>query len=481
MADVGLEGRGKAGVFGSSINPLSLYLQYAGQRQRNRAAMEQQQRAERDKAMDYLDKFSPSSKFDIFNRDVNDQATGVREWFIQQKQAGRSDYEIMPQLKQKQGQILAYAQEADGWKKVIDELEAKFNNDPIRYKVDGPDTPKSLLRNIYLNADGSKKEDINEIREGFNNANSLLYDPRVLNKEGVVKTFVEKLPEQSRVLLSKSYSAMGYSPDEIETMVKSGLTYEMEKDPATGQMRPALDDDLLPKVVVDEKLYRMAKADPYMNSLMTAASSNKEEQMDWLRKNVRGQGDKVSVNRQVISGKNIKDQQRYKHFGGFGYRTPLEDLQSRDEMLNQISLGGTTGATLLGYFDDPASDIKASYSNVNADKKKGQFVKLDYTTSAIDMPEVSDEEYNAMSYAERKRYDDNMKNRKIVKSNYYDITTQDGRDKLKIALSTEMDRINKKTAIGEEYANFIRERRESKSKGNKTEATGKYNFDNAGQ
>ena len=158
---VGRAARGKAGVFGSSINPLSLYLQYSGQRERNKAAAAAQQRAERDKAMDYLDKFSPNSKFDIFNRDVNEQATGVREWYIQQKQAGRSDYEINPQLKQKQGQILAYAQEADGWKKTIDELETKVNNDPIRYKVDGPDTLKSQLRNIYLNADGSKKEDIN--------------------------------------------------------------------------------------------------------------------------------------------------------------------------------------------------------------------------------------------------------------------------------------------------------------------------------
>lgn len=481
---VGRAARGKAGVFGSSINPLSLYLQYSGQRERNKAAVAAQQRAERDKAMDYLDKFSPNSKFDIFNRDVNEQATGVREWYIQQKQAGISDYEIYPQLKQKQGQILAYAQEADGWKKTIDELETKVNNDPIRYKVDGPDTLKSLLRNIYLNADGSKKEDINEIREGFNNANSLLHDPRVLNKEGVIKSWTEKLPEQSRVLLTNAYSAMGYSQDQIENIVKSGLTYEMEQDPQTKEMRPKLDDDLMPKVVIDEKTYRLAKADIDMLSLMTAASSTKNGQMEWLKQNVRGAGDKLSQDRQVISGKKLGDDQRYS-FGGYGFKTPIADLQDRDKMLTQISLGGPTGGTLLGYFDDPMSEIKASYSDVakvDGKTKKGQFVKVDYTTSAINLPEVSDEDYNKMSFAERKRYDESMKNRKVVKSNYYDITTQDGRDKLKVALSAEMDRMNKTKAIAEDYPRFIEASRTAKNRAKAPTKKGdRPNFDNAGQ
>ena len=188
---IGGEVKGLAGVFGTSINPLSTYMSYSAQRQRNRAALEAQQRAERDKAMDYLDKFNPSSKFEIFNRDVNDQAKGVRQWYIQQKELGRGDLEIMPELKHKQGQVLSYAEEADGWKKIIDDLETKVNNDPIRYKVEGPDTLKSLLRNIYLNADGSKKQDINEIREGFNNADRLLYDPRVINEDGAIKLWIK--------------------------------------------------------------------------------------------------------------------------------------------------------------------------------------------------------------------------------------------------------------------------------------------------
>ncbi len=473
---VGGEARGLAGVFGSSINPLATYMSYATQRQRNKAAMAAQQKADRDKTMDYMDKFNPQSKFSELNYKINEAAQqNVRSWMVGEMDRGRQLSQIMPEAQFRKGQITSLVGESDAWKATLDGLQEQIDKDPIRYKTDGPESAKSLLRDIYMNTDGTVK-DFDEIRAGIQDSDKLLYDPRALNTGGVVKSFVEKLPEQSRTLLSNRYSAMGYSPDEVETLSKSKLKYELDKN---GQ--PLLDDDNLPKVIIDDHVYQMAKADPWMNSLMTAASPNRAGQIQWLKDNVRGQGDAVNVNRQVISGKNIKDQQRFKHFGGYGYRTPIEDLNNRDEMLNQISLGGTTGSTLLGYFDDPASDIKAQYSNVNADKKKGQFVKIDYTTSAIDMPTVSDEEYNNFTAAERRRYDDNLKNRKVVKSNYYDITTEDGRDKLKVALSTEMDRINKKTAIGEEYANFIREKRESKSKGKKGASTGKYNFDNAGQ
>lgn len=362
----GGEARGKAGVFGSSINPLSVYMQYSAQRQRNRAALEAQQRAERDKAMDYLDKFNPSSKFEIFNRDVNDQAKGVREWYIQQKELGRGDLELMPELKHKQGQVLSYAEEADGWKKIIDDLETKVNNDPIRYKVEGPDTLKSLLRNIYLNADGSKKQDINEIREGFNNADRLLYDPRVINEDGAIKLWTEKLPEQSRVLLTKAYSAMGYSPDQIENIVKSGLTYEMEPDPQTGEMRPALDDDLMPKVVVDEKLYRLAKADPWVNSLMMSAAKDKEGQMAWLKKKVKGQGDKVSVERQVISGKKLDTDNDPRNMAfGINFGFDVSRIESRRDWLEKATSGNR--ADLLKGIGNITKDIKANYS---PDKKK---------------------------------------------------------------------------------------------------------------
>ena len=416
---VGGEARGLAGVFGTSLNPLSVYMSYASQRQRNKAAMAAQQKADRDKTMDYLDKFNPSSKFKELNYKINDVAQRVvRDPVMQGLEQGQSLSQMQAKIQFNKGQVEGLVGESDQWKATLDAIQEDFDADPIRYNQNA----KSALRDIYLNDDGTVKE-FDQIRAGIQNADGLKFDPRVLNQEGVVKKFTEDLPQQSKVLLHKVYTDMNYTPDQVETMVKSGLQYEMRLNPKTGIQEPVLDDNLMPKVVIDEKVYALAKADPYMNSLMNAASKDKAGQMKWLQENVRGAGDKVNIDRQVVSGKSIKDP-RYKHFGGYGYKTPIEDLQQRDDILEQISLGGTTGEANLGYFNDPMSDVKASYSSVDDKKKKGQFVKVDYVSNAgQEVPPVDPN----MSYAEQLARKELLQSRKVIKSNYYDITTQDGK------------------------------------------------------
>ncbi len=363
---VGGEARGLAGVFGTSINPLSVYMTYAAQRQRNKAALAAQQKAERDKAMDYLDQYNPKSKFNEINYRTADYVqTRLRDPYVAGLEAGLPTITLKNQANKVKGEIDAYIEETNGWKTKLDELETAVKSDPIRYKMKPGEGALTAIRDIYKNPDGTLKSD-EEIRNGIANADNLLFDPSVLDTEGVVKTFTEKLPEQSRILLSKAYSAMGYSPDQIENIVKSGLTYEMETDPKTGELRPALDDDMLPKVVVDEKLYRVAKADPYMNSLMSAASDNKEGQMQWLKENVRGQGDKIVRDRQVISGKKIEqeDDPRNQAFG-MGFGVPVANIEARRDWLEKATSGNRPD--LLKAVGNLTKDIRADYST---DKKK---------------------------------------------------------------------------------------------------------------
>lgn len=380
---VGGEARGKAGVFGSSINPLSVYMQYSAQRQRNRAVMEQQQRAERDKAMDYLDKFSPTSKFNELNYRVADRVQkNVRDWYTGNVEAGNSGLRLKNELQNRQAQELAYVEETNAWKEKIDGLEKDIKADPIRYNPEAI----SAVRDIYKNTDGTLKED-DDIREALLNADGLKYDPRVLNKEGVVKAWTEKLPEQSRVLLTNAYSAMGYSPDQIENIVKSGLTYEMEQDPQTGEMRPKLDDDLMPKVVVDEKLYRLAKADPYMNSLMTDAAKDKQGQMEWLKQNVRGTGDKVTQDRQVISGKKLDTDNDPKNIAfGINFGFDVNRIESRRDWLEKATSGNRPD--LLKGIGNITKDIKATYADGKTEENKGKKVILVEFPSGLEDPNL---------------------------------------------------------------------------------------------
>lgn len=453
----GGEARGKAGVFGSSINPLSVYMQYSAQRQRNRAAMEQQQRAERDKAMDYLDKFSPTSKFNELNYRVADRVQkNVRDWYTGNVEAGNSGLRLKNELQNRQAQELAYVEETNAWKEKIDGLEKEIKADPIRYNPEAI----SAVRDIYKNTDGTLKED-DDIREALLNADGLKYDPRVLNKEGVVKAWTEKLPEQSRVLLTSAYSAMGYSPDQIENIVKSGLTYEMEQDPQTGEMRPKLDEnDFMPKVVVDEKLYRLAKADPYMNSLMTDAAKDKQGQMEWLKQNVRGAGDKVSVDRQVISGKKRGDDQRYYIFGkgGYGYRFPEADLKDRDDILDRAVLG--QGDDVLSYFGQATKDVKASYGK----DKEGKFIQVSYPSTNPEFEAKPQEEVDKMSEVEQSAYYASRYATKQIKTSKYYINNADQQRAAKIALSQRMDEIDKKRSLGEDYIRYVDDKRKSRKK-----------------
>lgn len=382
---IGGEAKGLAGVFGTSINPLSTYMSYSAQRQRNRVALEAQQRAERDKAMDYLDKFNPTSKFNELNYRVADRVkANVRDWYVGNVQAGNSGTLLKNELQNRQAQELAYVEETNAWKEQIDGLEKEIKADPIRYKT-GENSALSAVRDIYKNPDGTLRSD-DEIRQSLLNVDALKFDPRILNTEGVVKSFVEKLPEQNKVLLSKAYSAMGYSPDEIETMVKSGLTYEMEKNPATGQMQVAFNDDLTPKVVVDDKLYRMAKADPYMNSLMMDASANKEGQMDWLRKNVRGQGDKVSIDRQVISGKKMDTENDPKNSAfGINFGFDVSRIESRRDWVDKVT-GGNRPDLLKG-IGNITKDIIATYS-IGTGVNEGKKVILVEFPSGLEDPSI---------------------------------------------------------------------------------------------
>jgi hypothetical protein len=354
---VGGEARGLAGVFGTSINPLSVYMQYASQRQRNKAAMAAQQKAERDKTMDYLDKFNPSSKFSELNYKINETAQRVvRDPLMRGLEQGQTLSQMQPSLQFNKGQVLGLVGESDQWKATLDGIQEEIDDDPIRYNQNA----KSALRDIYLNDDGTVKE-FDQIRAGIQNADSLKFDPRVLNVEGVVRAFTEKAPEQSRILLSKAYSDMGYGPDEVETMSKSGLTYELGPDG-----RPLLNDDMTPKVVVDENLYRLAKADPWMNSLMNAASQDKAGQMKWLKQNVTGAGDKILVDRQVIQGRKQEPDQDPRNFAwGIGFGVPVANLEARRDWLEKATSGNRPD--LLKAVGNLTKDIKADYSS---DKKK---------------------------------------------------------------------------------------------------------------
>jgi len=152
---IGGEAKGLAGVFGTGLNPLSTYMTYASQRQRNKAAMAAQQKLERDKTMDYLDKFNPTSKFKELNYKINETAQRVvRDPVMQGLEQGQSLSQMQAKIQFNKGQVEGLVGESDQWKATIDKIQEEFDKDPIRYNQNA----KSALRDIYLNDDGTVKD-----------------------------------------------------------------------------------------------------------------------------------------------------------------------------------------------------------------------------------------------------------------------------------------------------------------------------------
>jgi len=75
---VGGEARGLAGVFGSGLNPLSTYMTYAAQRQRNKAALEQQYKQSRDKFLEDQNKWNPKGAWEDMYEPVSQAMTSGR-------------------------------------------------------------------------------------------------------------------------------------------------------------------------------------------------------------------------------------------------------------------------------------------------------------------------------------------------------------------------------------------------------------------
>jgi hypothetical protein len=75
----GAASRGKAGVFGSSINPLQLFLQQGANRERHKQLQAERQRKDRDLFISDIEKHSPAKVRDPFFEEIQGRAQQIRD------------------------------------------------------------------------------------------------------------------------------------------------------------------------------------------------------------------------------------------------------------------------------------------------------------------------------------------------------------------------------------------------------------------
>lgn len=279
---VGRAAKGKAGVFGSSINPLAVYMQYAGQRQRNKAALEQQYKASRDKYLEDQNKWNPKGAWEDMYEPVSQLVTSGRNRTIDliERNGGVVDSRIKKDANEWQGYVDEVANKTMALKKIYESAYKEIDENPImdkQYAKSKLNDRKDQWKGALMN--GTSIDDKIE---------DIYSDPKAYNINAVLKAFVDTMEEQVTEIFGKTTGPNGEYLTKTE--LTSKLPYETVINPKTGTTdwkrdkhgRKVLKED-------DDNLLILARNNVPLNLIMEeAVGTDEAKQRQWLRDNVPG-------------------------------------------------------------------------------------------------------------------------------------------------------------------------------------------------
>lgn len=390
MAGIPVDGsnaQGKAGVFGGSVNPLAVYMQYQAGRQRRQDLIDAEDRKRRDEGLDYLNKYLPETKFNEFNYRLNDVAQkAVRDPFMTSRLQGKPLHQSINEAERNKGMVNALREEYDGWKSTISDMEGKINQG-IKEGYIEPHT-LSRLHDVYLDPKGALKSD-EDVRHGVHTIEQLLLNPENINKEGAITNWVNNLKDQGRAMYSTTLND-GYTPDQVENIVTSKLKYERNQD---GTLKSDSNGNPIP--IIDENTYRLARMNMPLRIKMDAEGGPTDQtKMQWLSKNIPGGIDSIKENRQIHSGHKLDDEKNPRNFAfGINFGMPVEEIKNRREWLQMLTSGDHP--ELTANISNTITDTKAEYVypkevstlgkivgiKGEGDSKKPIAIKITYPTS----------------------------------------------------------------------------------------------------
>ncbi len=364
----GAQGRGKAGIFGSSISPIQYLLQQQANSAKRQAQLEDQYRQDRDKVMDYNEKYNPTTKFEPLNYRLNEKAQQVRDFTMDAIDKRVPMERLNFERQRMKGVVDAYSKELDGWKGALDDMD-KTLDEGIKKGVYNK-TAKSRLRDVIYNPDGSLKDD-GSIREGMANIEQLLNSPDIYDPKGTIVNWVDNLKDQGRSVYSTKWNE-GYTPDQIENTLTSRLKYVRNQD---GSIKPGPDGNPIP--IIDETTFALAKMDPNMRVILDAQGGpDDRSKMKWLQENIPGGIDAIKQNRQISSGHKKDDDSQYRYYNGidFGLGNKVDPASIVNRFDETESVLKTYEPGKLSKFVDLSKGEDAYYTDKSGNKIVDSFV-----------------------------------------------------------------------------------------------------------
>ncbi len=278
---VGGEARGLAGVFGSSINPLSVYMGYASQRQRNKAALEAQYKKSRDTYLDDQNKWNPEGAWEDMYEPVSEKVRAGRNGGLDilAKNGGIVTDELRRFNIGWQADVNEAAKKTMALKNIYTKAYSDIEANPLLNKAyaksklnDYKDQWREALRN------GTS---INDKVEEINN------DPNAWDKNAVLNGFVDKLDDQVTDFFGKTVGPNGEYLTKTE--LTSKLPYETQVNQRTGMTEWRLDKEGRRMLKMDDNLLILARNNnPLRLKMEQEVGTDENKQKQWLMQNLPG-------------------------------------------------------------------------------------------------------------------------------------------------------------------------------------------------
>lgn len=368
MAIEGIQASGQAGVFGSAINPLQVYMQQNANKQKRLDDQLKYDREQRDALISDLRKFNPDKVWDPFYQEVNEYVqNNVRDFANTALQKGAPVSAINPYLERRKGEANTLVSKINWLKSTYEQGAEGFEGDDYIIQ----DKALSDWNDVFFN--GGKARKSYEIKDADKQRQAIANNPDNYDMNKVAVDFMKSLPTKVTQQWTEYWGQLGKEYNVQETQTKLGFQYkigangeqEVVLDPRTGQ----------PKISMTDEVFTQALQNKYLKNTLDkyVGDQPKEVQREYLTKILEGQDPRSIKNRPQLGFKKTKEDDTQKW--GINFGVPVVDLETRREWLQ----GVTTGARpdLLQAIGNTVKDFKAQYVGEGKDKK----IRIEWATS----------------------------------------------------------------------------------------------------
>lgn len=460
----GAEARGKAGVFGTPTNPLSIYLQDRAGRQKRDADLYEEARKRRNDLIDHYLKYEPGKAWETQQYEIEELANQARQATLMELHQGVPETAVMSNAERRFGAIKGKVGESLEKKREYLGLEKMIADNPKLIKKSATDALRSF---VYRHDNPLQARPIGEV--DLQAATTAVNHPSNYNRPVIYREFLDNIPLMVRSNEDQFMGELGQQSNITRLETKLGLQKDKDGDyiidPRTNK----------PAVAMTEAVLNAALQDEYISNILAEAvpDGNRDKQREFLA-NEMGVFNPVKIEQGIQLGHKLdKDDREADEYTAFKIKfgTKVAPMEARRDWVDKVVT--KKDPRLLSAISNMIGDVKLEYVKGGSSftptfgqkPKTGQqeFIRVHYPSGALPENATEADYVNKLFGTGSKRKD------------HIDIPI--GSDELnrkaELQLSNIIDKLNPKQSIGaDEYVRYTEAWRKNNKK-----ATGSGKYD----